>query len=157
MSSHSPESQYQLFVGVDISATSAAVAWMQPGGKVTRSFTIEQSPQGFSLLQQKILATGCVASKVLVVMEAAGCYWIALATTLVEFGFQVSVVNPAQAHHFAKALLKRSQTDTIDAQTLAKLGSVNRLVSGANLSRQSAFKLDSKAVECRLPLSHSSA
>jgi len=121
MSSHSPESQYQLFVGVDISAASAAVAWMQPGGKVTRSFTIEQNPQGFSLLQQKILATGCIGSKVLIVMEATGCYWIALATTLVEFGFQVSVVNPAQAHHFAKALLKRSKTDAIDAQTLAKL------------------------------------
>jgi transposase len=124
MSSNSPESQYQLFVGVDISAASAAVAWMQPGGKVTRSFTIEQNPQGFSLLQQKILATGCIASKVLIVMEATGCYWIALANTLVEFGFQVSIVNPAQAHYFAKALLKRSKTDAIDAQTLAKLASL---------------------------------
>lgn len=70
MSSNSLESQYQLFVGVDISATSAAVAWIQPRGKVTRSFTIEQSPQGFSLLQQKILATECIASNVLIVMEA---------------------------------------------------------------------------------------
>jgi transposase len=42
-----------------------------------------------------------------------------LATDLV--GAAVSVINPAQAHDFAKALLKRSKTDAIDAQTLAEL------------------------------------
>lgn len=43
---------------------------------------------------------------------------------MVEFGFTVSIVNPVQAHHFAKALLQRSKTDAIDAQTLAKLASL---------------------------------
>lgn len=75
MSIASKESKYRLFVGVDISAASAAVAWIQPGAKVTRSFTIEQTPQGFALLRQKILATGNIASEVLIVMEATGCYW----------------------------------------------------------------------------------
>jgi transposase len=59
--------------------------------------------------------------QVLVVMEATGSYWITLATQLVHAGFQVSVINPAQAHHFAKALLKRAKTDAVDAQTLAQL------------------------------------
>jgi transposase len=36
----------------------------------------------------------------------------------------VSVINPAQAHYFAKALLKRAKTDAIDAQTLAQLAMV---------------------------------
>ena len=36
----------------------------------------------------------------------------------------MSVINPAQAHHFAKALLKRAKTDAIDAQTLAQLARV---------------------------------
>lgn len=103
MSYASTMADYRLFVGVDVSAASAAVAWMQPRRKVTRSFTIDQTPQGFAQLQQKILACGYRADEVLIVMEATGCYWIALATTLVEFGFRVSVVNPAQAHHFAKA------------------------------------------------------
>ena len=34
------------------------------------------------------------------------------------------MINPSQAHHFAKALLKRAKTDAIDAQTLAQLASV---------------------------------
>jgi len=39
-------------------------------------------------------------------------------------GFVVSVINPAQAHHFAKAPLKRTKTDAIDAQTLDQLAMV---------------------------------
>jgi transposase len=54
-------------------------------------------------------------------MEATGAYWITVATQLVHAGFGVSVIHPAQAHHCAKALLKRAKTDTIDAQTLAQL------------------------------------
>ncbi len=57
-------------------------------------------------------------------MEATGSYWITLATTLHAAGFAVSVINPAQAHHFAKALLKRAKTDAIDTQTLAQLAAV---------------------------------
>lgn len=88
MSIASTMAEYRLFVWVDISATSAMVTWMQPGRKVSRSFTIAQTTAGFAQLQQKILASGYKAAEVLIVMEATGCYWISLATTLVEFGFQ---------------------------------------------------------------------
>src|SRR5215475_2087782 len=101
---------YALFVGVDIAAKTATVATQRPGTKAGRSLTIEQTPEGYtSLLQQ---------------LQATGSYWISLATRLVHAGFAVSVINPAQAHHFAKALLKRAKTDAIDAQTLAQLAMV---------------------------------
>jgi transposase len=54
-------------------------------------------------------------------MEATGSYWVALATTLYHAGFAVSVINPVQAHHFAKAQLKRAKNDVLDAQTIAEL------------------------------------
>jgi transposase len=110
---------YTLFVGVDIAATTAAVATQRSGAHASRSFTIDQTPEGFTRLVHQLQATSRVPSEVLVVMEATGSYWINLATRLVHEGFMVSVINPAQAHHFAKALLKRAKTDTIDAQTLA--------------------------------------
>src|ERR1051325_10467226 len=59
-------------------------------------------------------------------METTGIYWLALATFLTRQGYAVSVVNPAQAHHFAKALLKRAKTDAIDAQTLTQLAALLR-------------------------------
>jgi transposase len=54
-------------------------------------------------------------------VEAPGSYWMGLATTLHQAGFAVSVINPTQAHHFAKAQLKRANSDMLDAQMLAEL------------------------------------
>jgi transposase len=115
---------YELFVGIDISATTAEIAIQRPGAKASRSFTMDQTPEGFNRLVHQLQAAGKEPSHVLVVMEATGSYWISLATRLVHDGFQVSVINPSQAHHFAKALLKRAKTDAIDAQTLAQLARV---------------------------------
>ncbi len=114
----------EFFVGIDIAATTAEVSTQRPGAKASRSFTIDQTPKGFNRLVRQLQATGHDPSGVLVVMEATGSYWISLATRLVHDGFRVSVVNPSQAHHFAKALLKRAKTDAIDAQTLAQLAMV---------------------------------
>src|SRR5712671_3592818 len=115
---------YALFVGVDIAAKTAMVATQLSGAKASRSLTIDQTPAGYTSLVHQLQATGSVPSRVLVVMEATGSYWISLATRLVHEGFAVSVINPAQAHHFAKALLKRAKTDAIDAQTLAQLAMI---------------------------------
>ena len=113
---------YRLFVGIDIAAASCAVAWMRSGAHPTRAITIKQTPAGFADLQHQLLAIEPDPNAVLVVLEATGTYWMRLATYLYEAGFAISVINPAQAHAFAKALLKRSKTDAIDAQTLAELG-----------------------------------
>jgi transposase len=71
-------------------------------------------------LQQRLAATRVAPAATLVVMEAAGNYWVALAVALHEAGYAVSVVNPLQAHHFAKAQLRRAKTDALDAQDLAR-------------------------------------
>src|SRR4029450_429100 len=115
---------YSLFVGVDIAATTATVSWMRPGEKACRPVTIEQTPDGYASLERKLRAAGQAPDQGLIVREATGSYWITLATQLVHAGFMVSVINPAQAHHFAKALLKRAKTDAIDAQTLVQLALV---------------------------------
>src|SRR5262252_5101420 len=115
---------YELFVGIDIAATTAEVSILRPGAKAGRSCKIDQTPEGFHRLVHTLQATDNEPSHVLVVMEATGSYWMSLATRLVHEGFRVSVINPSQAHHFAKALFKRAKTDAIDAQTLAQLAMV---------------------------------
>jgi len=112
---------YRLFVGVDSAAQTAVAAWIVPGEPITRPITSEQTASGFGALQEHLLATGIAPGYILIVLEATGTYWVKLAITLVQAGFMVSVINPAQAHDFAKALLKRAKTDAIDAQTLAQL------------------------------------
>lgn len=55
----------------------------------------------------------------LFVMEASGSYHLALAEWLHERGSAVSVVNPAQSAHYARALGLRTKTDKVDARMLA--------------------------------------
>ena len=113
---------YRLFVGIDVAATTCAVSWMQLTTLPSRAVSIHQTPAGFLDLQRQLQAIEPDPQAVLIVMEATGTYWMRLATSLSAASFAVAVINPAQAHDFAKALLKRSKTDAIDAQTLAELG-----------------------------------
>ena len=113
--------RYRLFVGVDSAAQTVTTVWMAPGASPGRPVTLDQTPQGFSALQARLLAAGHVAADILVVMEATGSYWVSLATTLAHASFAVAVINPDQAHNVAKAVLQRAKTDAIDARMLARL------------------------------------
>jgi transposase len=56
----------------------------------------------------------------LVVMEATGNYWVALATVLHEAGYVVAVLNPAHIHSYARSLPRRAKTDALDAELLVQ-------------------------------------
>ena len=43
---------YELFVGIDIAATTAADTTQRPGAKASRSFTIDQTPEQLSCLSR---------------------------------------------------------------------------------------------------------
>lgn len=112
---------YQLYVGVDIAAATFTAAWLPADGTPGAPLTRDQTPAGVAALQQRLAAMGVAPAATLVVLEATGSYWVALAVALHEAGYVVSVINPLQAHHFAKAQLRRAKTDNLDAQDLARL------------------------------------
>ena len=115
---------YQRFIGIDIAAATFTWSTSTATTPPTRPATLSQSAEGFAALIERLQAGEVAPAATLVVMEATGSYGITLATTLHAAGFAISVVNPAQGHHFAKALLKRSKTDAIDAQTLTQLAAL---------------------------------
>ena len=112
---------YRLFVGLDIAAATFAASWMTPHGRPSHALTLAQTADGWTDLIKRLFAIETDPTHILVVMEATGSYWVGLATTLAAKGIVVSVINPTQAHHFAKAMLKHAKTDAIDAQTLTRL------------------------------------
>ena len=120
MSSAHRTAPAQLFVGVDIAAATFTAAWAAPGLPPSTPRTFDQSPSGFSGLQQALAVTGGAPTATVVVLEATGSYWVALATTLHHAGYCVSIVNPAQVHNYARSLPRRSKTDALDAQLLAQ-------------------------------------
>jgi transposase len=115
-----PRGLPELDVGVDIAAATSTASWLAPGGKPTAPVTLGQTPAGFAAGHEHLQATGVAPAVTRVVMEATSTSWIALAVTLRGAGYRVSVINPAQAHHFAKAQSRRAQTDGLDAQDLAR-------------------------------------
>ena len=111
---------YQLFVGIDIAATTFTAVWTTDGPPRERARPFAQTPAGFAALQDQLRATGVVPAHSLIVVEATGSYWVALAVCLHQAGYVVSVVNPAQAHNYAKSLPRRAKTDVLDAPVLAQ-------------------------------------
>ncbi|HET7268723.1 MAG TPA: IS110 family transposase [Oleiagrimonas sp.] len=53
-----------------------------------------------------------------VLAEATGVYYLDVMVLAHELGAEVMVINPRQAHHFAKALGLRNKTDKMDADML---------------------------------------
>jgi transposase len=80
--------------------------------------TYPQTSDGFASFQQQIAATGIAPTSTLLVMEATSSYWVSLAVTLHQVGYQVAVVNPKHIHNYAKSLPRRSKTDALDAAVL---------------------------------------
>jgi transposase len=113
--------EQKLFVGIDIAARTFAAAWGTTMPQIGRAYTFNQSKTGHQKLIQALRATGFAPEDTLVALEATGTYWMQLAVALHQAGYQVSVINPRQAHNFAEALLKQAKTDAIDACTLTQL------------------------------------
>jgi transposase len=108
---------YRHFVGIDIAAATFTAAWNTPSG--WQHVTLDQRRTEYGRLVHQIKQLAA-PQQTLIVMEATGSYWLALAWWLHEAGFVVSVINPAQARLFARLELQHAKTDRIDAQLLAE-------------------------------------
>lgn len=98
------------FVGMDVSKAHLDVA-VRPTGD---TFTLANDPQGLADLRARLAPL----APTFVVLEATGGLEHP-AAALAAAGHHVAVVNPRQAHDFAKAIGRLAQTDGLDADTLA--------------------------------------
>jgi transposase len=113
-------SQYQLYVGVDIAAKTFVATWAADPATAPKAVSFNQSEDGFTALRAQLDATGVAPSATLVVMEATGSYWVALAVALHQAGYIVSVLNPGHVALFARSLPRRGKTDALDAHVLIR-------------------------------------
>ncbi|GAC1651364.1 MAG: hypothetical protein NVS4B8_26250 [Herpetosiphon sp.] len=120
MSSTPLPTAYRCFVGVDIAAASFTAIWTTDGTMQPKALTFSQSASGFAAFQQQHQATRIAPAQTLIVLEATGSYWIALAVTLHDAGYAVAVLNPAQLHNYAQSLPRRGKTDALDAQVFMR-------------------------------------
>lgn len=106
----------KIYVGIDVSKESLAVALPQVQGWQLLKFT--NNPEGIRSLQLRL------PDQAHCILEATGSYSVLLAYLLTKAGVDHSVINPKQSHHFAKMQLSITKTDPRDAVLLAEYGRV---------------------------------
>lgn len=104
----------QIFIGIDVSKATLDLAVR--GQAKAQQFANTDAGVG-ALIDSLATRKDSVA---VVLMEATGGLERLAATALCLTGYAVMVVNPRQAHDFAKALGFLSKTDKSDAQALAQ-------------------------------------
>jgi len=120
-------SNYNLYVGVDISAKTATVSWGCKSDDLSGPITIKQHRTGWQKLVDKLVSQVDTPETCLVVMEATGTYWMQMALYLYESGLTLSVINPIRSKYFARMMLQQTKTDEVDARLLARLGMMMKL------------------------------
>lgn len=103
-------------IGIDVSKATLDVFWQSH--QTTK--TLPNSEDGFA----QLCAWLGKHREVLIVFEATGAYHRGLERHLSKTGLSFIKVNPKQARRFAQAIGKLAKTDSVDAQMLARMGSV---------------------------------
>jgi len=157
------QDQDELFVGVDVSKATLEVALNDKQG--SEQFTNDDAGIAALLARLRDLPVA------LVLMEATGGFERMLAQHLCMAGLAVIVVNPRQAHDFAKAMGYLAKTDHLDArvlshfartlhrserceQLLLRLPSVEQQELAALVARRAQVVQARVAERNRLPLAH---
>lgn len=103
-------------LGIDIAKAKFNVTLLWPDGRRRRKVFANTAAGCAELIAWLTRYAGC---RVHACLEATGTYGDLVATTLLDAGHQVSVVNPASIHYYAKSRLLRAKTDSVDADLIA--------------------------------------
>ncbi len=111
-------------IGIDVSKKKLDCLWLkdQVTGKIKTKVFANTAKDHQALIAWAQKQSKQPIESIHFVMEATGVYHEALAYALYQAGAQVSVVNPAKIHNYAKSFGKRSKTDKRDSQILAHYG-----------------------------------
>lgn len=132
-----------IFVGIDVSKDTLEVAL----GESAKTQTLGNNETGIAALLAQLKP---LSSRLAVVLlEATGGLEQPAAAALCAHGFAVMVVNPRQAHDFAKALGHLSKTDSIDAKALAQFA---RTLHSSDKRERLLYKLPTPAQELLLAM-----
>jgi transposase len=110
-----PGAKPSLFAGIDVGAEELVLV-IRKDGKPFDPQEFANRPSGRARLVKKLAKL----PGIVVCIEATGAYHFDLAVALHDAGVLLMVVNPKASHNFAKVLMKNSETDAVDAHTLAE-------------------------------------
>lgn len=114
------------FLGIDVSKAKLNCALLSAEGDKRKTKVVPNTAAGIQALVAWCAKQGATPEQLHAVLEPTGPYHEQAGTALHDAGTTVSMINPAQARDFARALAVRSKTDEIDSYMLARYGQVVR-------------------------------
>jgi transposase len=105
----------QLFAGIDVGSEELILVIRKNGSSYKAQKFTNSPADRVRLVQKMVKLPG-----IIVCLEATGVYHFDLSIALYDAGVALMVINPKASHNFAKALMKNSKTDAVDAETLAQ-------------------------------------
>lgn len=108
------------YVGIDIAKRKFDLLWIASATGKRRSKVFDNSPAGFEEMFAWLAKHNIVPGDSHIAMEATGQYYEAVAESLFNAGFTVSVVNPLPIKRFGEATMQRQKTDKADADLIAR-------------------------------------
>jgi transposase len=116
-----PNDQFiMFFLGIDVAKAKLDCMLLDSATNKQKSKVIPNTSEGFKSLLEWLEKQKAVTPSV--IMEPTGVYHEAAAYFLVDSGFKVSLVNPAQLRKFAQGLGVKTKTDKADSAVLARYG-----------------------------------
>ena len=104
-----------LYAGIDVGAEELILV-IRNNGTSYKAQKFTNAPADRARLVKKLTKL----PGIIVCLEATGVYHFDLSIALHDAGVALMVVNPKASHNFARALMKNSKTDAVDAETLAQ-------------------------------------
>lgn len=111
------------YIGIDIAKNAHEVCLLDANGDVLdgNTFKVPNTLGGFERFQKKLDKFGITPDNALLGMEATGHYWIVFYSWLFDKGFEIKVINPLVTDGYRKMNIRKSKTDRIDAEVIAKV------------------------------------
>ena len=134
-------------VGIDIGNRKHAATAVTPKGAVIASIAhFENNQSGVDLLERQVLIPATNRNKPMIAMEATGIYWNAIHDELQRRGYSCIVLNPIQTGQRGKQRIRRTKTDRLDSDLIART-----ILAGDALS---SMVPDERVYELRLLVRH---
>ncbi len=122
------------YCGIDIAKHKHEASIIDESGKaLLDSISFSNSKEGCEKLQTLFDRLNISANELLVGMEATGHYWLSVHTFLLEYGFDVKVINPIQSEAFRKMYIRQTKNDSKDSFIIAQIMRFGQF-SATNLS-----------------------
>src|SRR4030095_626392 len=112
------------YIGMDLGLTTTARVAVRAGReRLGKPFSVEVCREGFEELLQR--ATAGAEGPVRFVLEPTGLAWVPVAAHMAAAGHRVHLVKPQKVSHLRKFLRQHTKTDSVDAETNARLPQVD--------------------------------